>query len=139
MAAPQQRPDAQQHLRHVHRLDHVIIRARVEAVLLVRDRFLCGDHQYGNVVSAVAKLPRQLIAVQIRHHHVGDQQMDRLLQEQIQRLLAVLGFQHMVARLRQMQGHQLSQVFMVVRDQNRNHFLFHPLCALSYQRRVNAM
>ena len=121
VAAAQQGTHAQQHLGHVYRFDHVIVGTGVESGLFVLNGILRGDHQHRDIVSRAAQLAGQLVAVHIRHHDIGDQQMDGLLQKHIQRLLAVFGLQHTVACLRQMQRHQLAKVLVVVRDQNCDH------------------
>ena len=56
--------------------------------------------------------------VDLRHLQVGDDEIDVVLAQQVQTLLAVLGRQHVVAVARELGGEDLPQVRLVVDDQD---------------------
>ena len=72
---PEQRTDAGQQLPRVKGLREIIIRARVQPLNAVLKRRLCCQHQNRRPTALRAHLPRDLIAVHARHHHVENEQI----------------------------------------------------------------
>src|SRR3546814_1818791 len=76
----------------------VLVEALAEAVLGI-----AGDEDHLQIRAGLAHLAHQARPVEARHHHVGDQQVDRrlLARQYLQRGLAGVGLQHVVALVAQ--------------------------------------
>ncbi len=69
---PGERPDAGEQLAHGERLDHVVIRARLEPAHPVVDRVTGGQHQDRRAHLLLAELPADAQSIRSREHDVHD-------------------------------------------------------------------
>ena len=102
----------------VERLAQVVARAephRLDGAVGRRKR---GDHDAEDVLVDLLGGAQHLDAAQIRHLDVGDQQVDRLALERVDRGAAVLGQQHLVALAAEHDRQQLAHRSLIVDDEN---------------------
>ena len=85
----QKRPDAQDHFIDIDGLDHIIIAPGEEAHAHIVKGILRRDHQDGHIHPLVADRPHERVAVHLRHHDIGDQQVKIASLERFQRLESV--------------------------------------------------
>ena len=92
LRATQDPADPGQQLRGVERLDDVVVRADREALELVGREPARGedDHRDRRGSRVLAEQARELEAVDVRHHHVGHDQVGRVRPDQVERLLPVV-------------------------------------------------
>ena len=67
--------DAGHELAHVKRLREIVVRAGVQALNAVFKLRLCREHQNRRCTAAPAHLPREVKAIELRHHYVQDQKI----------------------------------------------------------------
>ena len=107
--------------RTVERLDHVIVRARVEADFLIGDfRFGRDDHD-GQIAIGGAQFARQFEPVHPGHHHVADSHIDLYPVEDLQRVLGAFGAENVVSVGAQRGRHHRALAFVVFNKQNAKH------------------
>ena len=67
--------DAGHELAHVKRLREIVVRAGVQALNAVFELRLCREHQNRRCAAAPAHLPREVKAIELRHHYVQNQKI----------------------------------------------------------------
>ena len=77
-----------------------------------------GREKNDRNVALLAQLPQHLIAVQLGHHHVDDNEPQRGIQGAVQGLHAVVGLENPVALLLQQNGDGLDDLLVVIHHQN---------------------
>jgi hypothetical protein len=118
IGATKERSQPRLQLADVKRLDHVVIRARVQSVDPVGDRIARRQDQDRHAVAEAAQAPADLQAIHARqadvqHHRVRDGVNDRL-----ERLLAVLGHLHLIPAERQRAAHGLAHGPIILDDED---------------------
>jgi hypothetical protein len=119
---------AREQLARRERLDQVVVRAGIESL---HARFLSGPgrqkhHRDIAELHIGADRAQQTEAVEAWHHHVGQDQVGRLLVRGAQRRLAVGGELDLVAALLQQAAHVAPQVGIVVDLQDASRHGFGP-------------
>ena len=118
--APQLGADARQHLHRVERLCHIVVRTDVQPEDLVRVLAFCRQQDDRQIVG-LAQLDRGVNAVHHGHHDVHQHEMDVLLGEDVQRLLAGVGAECAVTFGTEVDFQRGHNVALVVADQNVVH------------------
>ena len=113
-------PDAEQKLLVRVRLDEVVVRAVLQALYLVRELALRREHDDRNLrrLEILADAAARLEAVDLRHHEVEEDEIGRFAPNELERDLAVLGEDHPVAVLLELELENASDVILVVHDEN---------------------
>ena len=93
---PQLAAHPRQNLQRVKGLGHIIVRTHVQAQHLV-GIFAFGRQQDDRQIVLLAQLCQRGDAVQLRHHHIQQQQVDLLPRQNVQRLPSVGGFKGGIA------------------------------------------
>ena len=116
-AAAQHGFDARHHFLGVERLYYIVVRTQLQAEHLVEGLAFSREHDNGCVVrraDAAAHLP----AVHFGHHHVQQHHVGLFLFKRGHGGLAIVGDHRLIALFGQVQAQQLTDIFVVVRDQN---------------------
>jgi hypothetical protein len=111
--APQERPDAAPELANREGLRDVVVGAQLEPHHLVQLVAACREHDDRNGALR-PEPPAHLEPVEPRQHQVEDDEIDVLLREPDERLLAVARRQHLVAVALQWIRQQLLDGVLVV-------------------------
>jgi hypothetical protein len=119
--APENRLDAQHQLARRERLDDVVVRPQLEADHAVGLGAARGQHDDRDAAGLLllAQDAGHLGAGEGREHQVEHHQVGAFAAGKIDRLAAVRGADHPVARLHQVVAHQFDDVLLVVDHQNR--------------------
>ena len=107
-------------LQRIKGLDHVIVRAEIQAQDLLRIRVLRGNDDHRDVAD-LPELLQDVEPVQLRHHDIEEAQGNIPLRHHLKRFLAVAGLRHLVAFIFQIQFQERADLFFVVRDQDSVH------------------
>ena len=102
------------------RLRHVVVRAGAQAANLVQLFGPGGEHDHRNLAQLADPL-QDAPAVQARHLHVEDDEIRLLGVKPLQPLVAVGGFDHVVAGALEQLLHQSADVGFVVDDEDAAH------------------
>ena len=115
---PEQSSDPRQQLRHVNRLDHVVVRAHFQAVdliaLLAQSRHHDERHFLG--IGILAEGPADLKPAGVRQYEVEDHQVRLLVAREADCLLASGCGQNLVARLLHAGGEHFQRTGFVLDD-----------------------
>ena len=106
------------HLVLVEGLGDEVERAALERLDGGVDRAVRGDEDDGKLGLDLERALEERHAVDLRHLEIGDDEVDVVLAEEMQTLLAVLGGQDVVAVARELRGEDLPQVRLVVDDED---------------------
>ena len=110
---PQQRPNPGLQLQNVEGLCNVVIRSALKAHQLVRVLALGGEHDDGHI----GELPDPhtcLLPVQLRHHHIQNDEIEAAVACQLHGGGTVIGALHLVPLVFQIKLHALDQGFFIV-------------------------
>ena len=118
LGAAQQRAHAQYHFPDVDGLDHIVVAAGEKAEAHVVKGVLGGDHHNGDGRTALADRAHKLVAVHLRHHDVGDDEIVIALLERNKRLLAVGDAEDSVTVFGEHVGEELAQLAVILRNEN---------------------
>ena len=116
-AAAQHRLDAGHDFLGVKGLDHVIVRAQLQAQHLVKGLALGGQHHHRGVAQ-LADAAADLQAIHLGHHHIQQHHIGLDLIELVQTFFAVVRGGDLVALLGQIKPQQLADVGIVVHDED---------------------
>src|SRR5579863_7386093 len=88
LMATQQRPDACRQFRHGERLDHIIVRARIETCDAILDEVTSGQDQYRQPMPFAAYALQDLESTAPWEHQVENQEVEGLLLQEEKSFLA---------------------------------------------------
>ena len=109
-----------QHLNGIERLGDIVVRADVQPQHLVRILTLGGEQDDGDI-PLLPELGGGPDAVQLRHHHVHEDQVNVPAAHGGYRLLPIIGLHRLVALTGQIDFQRRNNVPVVVTDQNGVH------------------
>ena len=122
MLSPPTVPLSESHaITEVDGLDHIVVAAGEKAKTHIVKGVLGGDHHDGNGRAALADGAHQLIAVHLRHHNVGDDEVVIALLQRCKGLLAVGNAEHRIAVFGEHMGEKLAQLAVVLGDEYFEH------------------
>ena len=114
---PQQRPNPGLQLQNVEGFCNIVIRSALKAHQLVRVLALGGEHDDGHI----GELPDPhtcLLPVQLRHHHIQNDEIEAAVAGQLHGGGTVIGTLHLVPLVLQIEFHAFDQQLFVINHQN---------------------
>ena len=119
-------PDAGHQLARGEGLDHIVVRAALQARQFIVFLAACGQDDDRRVDVAGAHLPQAGHAVHERHHHIQDHQIVSAAAQQRKRRRAVACLLADIARILQMLPDQFPDTGFIINDQNFCHLWLPP-------------
>ena len=128
MRSPEKRANAADQLAWGKRLRDIVVGPDVEAERAVSFLAAGAEHDDRKLAGfgARAQRPANVDSRHMRHHPVDDHKIGPVFLDHVQRLPAILGADHLVIRLNEIEGQQLELVRLVIsdKDADRHNDLF---------------